>query len=338
MEEIFVPHKEFNDYQDMILKQWPKFFFPALLAVIALWLATGFYMVSPGEVGLIRRFGHHVETTQPGLRYRIPWPVDSVTIVNLERVRRVEIGFRSGRSSGMAINQRVAEESLMLTGDENIIEAQLIVQYQVKDPAAYAFNVYQPEVVLHTSAEVALRSAAGGMTIDELLTVGREKLQVETQNFLQRLLDAYQTGLRVTEVRLQVVDPPDQVKDAFHEVVRAREDRERLINQAQGYREDVIPKARGRAEQMLREAEAYKQERVLRAEGDAARFTALLEEYEKAKDVTRTRLHLETVESVLSGVRKVLVDPKAAGGVQGILPIGKLRLADAPAVSGKEVS
>ena len=160
------------------------------------------------------------------------------------------------------------------------------------------------------------------MTIDELLTVGREKLQVDTQAFLQRLLDNYQTGFLVTEVRLQVADPPEQVKDAFHEVVRAREDRERLINQAQGYREDVIPKARGKAEQMLREAEAYKEERVLRAQGDASRFLKLMTEYQKAKNVTRSRLYLESIERVLKNVKKVIIDPSTTK-VSGLLSLSE---------------
>ncbi len=217
----------------------------------------------------------------------------------------------------------------MLTGDENIVEAQLIVQYQVKDPSRYLFHVYDPDEALHSSAEVALRSTVGNTTIDELLTVGREKVQHETHGFLQRLLDVYATGLRVTEVRLQVVDPPEQVKDAFHEVVRAREDRERLINQAQGYQEDVIPKARGKAQQLLREAEGYQEERVLRAQGDAARFVALLDEYRTAKDVTRIRLHLETIERVLRHARKVIIDPKATGGLSPLLPLAEFHLHDA---------
>jgi membrane protease subunit HflK len=213
---------------------------------------------------------------------------------------------------------RVASEALMLTGDENIVDAQLIVQYRIVDPSKYLFQVQDPDGMLHSSTEVALRSMVGNTMIDEILTVGREKVQTDTRDFLQRLLDAYGTGLRVTEVRLQVVDPPDQVKDAFHEVVRAREDRERLINQAQGYSEDIIPKARGLSEQMVREAEAYQQERMLRAQGDASRFLAVLEDYTQAKDVTRTRLHLETMERTLRSVRMVVVDPKV-GGVQPLL-------------------
>ncbi len=319
---------------NQVMRWLPKMFVPAILLMAGLWLATGFYMISPGEVGVMRQFGKEVRRSEPGLRYRLPWPIERIDIVNVESVRRSEIGFRTYRRGEATAQQRVSQEALMLTGDENIVEAQLIVQYQVKDPSLYLFRVYEPAEVLASSTEVALRSMVGNTTIDELLTVGREKVQLETRDFLQRLLDVYNTGLRVTEVRLQVVDPPDQVKDAFHEVVRAREDRERLINQAQGYQEDIIPKARGRAQQMLREAEAYQEERVLHAQGDAARFVALLEEYRKAKDVTRTRLHLEAVERILRPIKKVIIDPRAAGGLSPFLPLAPLQLHEAKPTTG----
>lgn len=311
---------------NQILKMLPKTAAPIIIIVVALWAATGFYKVNPGEVGVVRQLGKEVRRAHPGLRYHLPWPVERVDIVNLERIRRAEIGFRSfQRTSGTQI-RRVAAEALMLTGDENIVEAQLIVQYQVKDPSLYLFRVVDPDIVLQTTTEVALRSMIGNTTIDDILTVGREKVQIETHEFLQRLLDVYETGVRITAVRLQVVDPPDQVKDAFHEVVRAREDREKFINQALGYKEDIIPKARGKAEKMIREAEAYKEERVLRAQGDSARFLAVLKEYSKAKKVTRTRLHLETVEQILARVKKVIIDPKATGGISPILPLAEFRV------------
>ncbi|MBI2104403.1 MAG: FtsH protease activity modulator HflK [Candidatus Omnitrophica bacterium] len=311
------------------LMRWlPKMIIPAAVVAAGLWLATGFYMVGPGEVGVVRQFGKEVRRTEPGLRYRLPLPIERVNIVNVERIRRAEVGFRTEDQVGRSGPRRVSQEALMLTGDENIVEAQLIVQYQVKDPSLYLFRVHNPDEVLRTSTEVALRSMVGNATIDDLLTVGREKVQVETRDFLQRLLDVYSTGLRVTEVRLQVVDPPDQVKDAFHEVVRAREDREKLINQAQGYQEDIIPKARGRAQQMIREAEAFQEERVLRAQGDAARFVALLEEYRKAKEVTRTRLYLEALERTLRPIKKIIIDPRATGGIAPLLPLAPLQIGE----------
>ena len=315
--------------KNQILKMLPKTVLPFVLLAIGLWLATGFYIVSPGEVGVIRQFGKEVRKSEPGLRYHLPWPVERVDVVNLEAVRRAEIGFRTFRRVAGTQQRRVLEEALMLTGDENIVDAQLIVQYQIKDPSMYLFRVRDPRVVLQTTTEVALRGMVGNTTIDELLTVGREKVQIDTRTFLQRLLDDYETGIRVTEVRLQVVDPPDQVKDAFHEVVRAREDRERLINQAEGYKEDIIPKARGKAQQRIRAAEAYKEERVLKAQGDGERFVALLEEYRKAKEVTRTRLHLESMERILGKVKKIIIDPQAVGGLSPLLPLSEFRMQNA---------
>lgn len=329
--EFQTPEDIIRGGSSQILKMLPKTAVPIIIAFIALWAATGFYKVNPGEVGVVRQFGKEVRRSHPGLRYHVPWPVERVDVVNLERIRRAEIGFRSFSRAGSSQHRRVSAEALMLTGDENIVEAQLIVQYQVKDPSLYLFRVADPEIVLQTSTEVALRSMVGNTTIDDILTVGREKVQIDTHEFLQRLLDTYETGVRVTAVRLQVVDPPDQVKDAFHEVVRAREDREKYINQAEGYKEDIIPKARGKAQQMIREAEAYKEERVLIAQGDSARFLAVLEEYAKAKTITRTRLHLETVEQVLAGVKKVIIDPKATGGISPILPLAEFRVLSAAA-------
>jgi len=319
--EIRYPEDSLRGGGGQAVKLLPKMILPVLLLLAGLWLTTGFYMVDPGEVGVVRQFGKEVRQSAPGLRYHLPWPIERADKVNVEEVRVDEIGFRSFHRGRAEPVRRVSEEALMLTGDENIVEAQLIVQYQVQDPSALLFRVAEPETVLHSSAEVALRSMVGNTTIDDLLTVGREKVQGETQGFLQRLLDAYETGLRVTEVRLQVVDPPEQVKDAFHEVVRAREDRERLINQALGYQEDLIPRARGQAQKIIREAEGYREERILKARGDAARFLALFEEYQKSKTVTRDRLYLETVERVLPQAGKILVDTKVNSTVLPILPL-----------------
>ena len=300
--------------------------------LLALWLASGFYVVGPGEQGVVRRLGKHIHTTTAGLNWHWPQPIERVDVVNYEAVRRIEVGFRSTggvrgapqRRGMSATTQRVPAEALMLTGDENIVDAQMIVQYRVNDPVKYLFRLREPERSLHAAAEVALRSMVGNSTIDEVLTTGRLKVQEETGVFLQRLMDAYESGLLITEVQLQTVDPPDQVKDAFAEVVRAREDRERLINQSRGYREDILPKARGQAQKMLREAEAYQEERVLRAQGDAARFKALAAAYREAPAVTRDRLHLEAVEEVLSGTEKVLIDKSAGQGVVPLLPLGNL--------------
>lgn len=308
-----------RDFLEWLLTN-PKTMFWLIGILIAAWLISGFYVVNPGEIGIIRRFGKEVRKAQPGLNFRIPWPVDNVNIVNTERIRSIEIGFRSTQGYAQK-NQRPVSDSLMLTGDENIVDAQMIVQYQVRDPSKFLFRLRNPEETLHIASEVALRSIIGQTTIDDALTVGRTKIQSDTQVFLQRLMDDYQSGILVTEVKLQVVDPPVQVKDAFHEVVRAREDRERLINQALGYQEDLIPRARGQAQKILREAEAYNAERVLKAQGDAARFLELYEEYQNAKRVTRDRLYLESINRVLPQSEKIVVDPGINATLLPLIPM-----------------
>lgn len=282
--------------------------------VVLLILATGFYKVDPGEQGVVRTFGRETSKTGPGLHYRFPF-VQQKDVVNVEQIRRLEVGFRG--------DQRVPHEALMLTGDENIVEAQMIVQYRVTDPSKFLFEISNPEDTLRATAEVALRSMVGRTKIDDVLTTDREKVQSETRSWLQKLMDEYQSGLSITEVKLQTVDAPDEVKEAFHDVVRAREEKEKVINQAKGYRADQIPRARGEAQKIEREAEGYKEQRVLRANGDASKFEAMLTEYSKAERVTRERLYLETMERLLSKVdKKVIVDKDLAKGALPVLPIG----------------
>jgi membrane protease subunit HflK len=290
-----------------------------ILAVIALglWLASGVYVVNPGEQGVVRHFGREVAKTAPGLNYHLPSPIQSVDVVNVQAIRRIEVGFRTDRG-------RVPAESLMLTGDENIVDAQLIVQYRVRDPSLFLFRMRDPEGSLHQAAQVAIRSVVGNTSIEEVLTTGRAQAQDYAAGYIQTLMDQYESGLLITEVKLQVVDPPDQVKDAFNEVVRAREDRERQQNEAQAYMEDIVPKARGEAEQTIRAADAFRQERVLQAQGDVARFRAVLEEYRKGKDVTRERLYLETIERVLAKVGKVVVDSSVGDRTLPLLPLNDL--------------
>jgi membrane protease subunit HflK len=278
--------------------------------VAVIWLLTGIYIVGPGEVGVVRQFGREVGQTSPGLNYHIPWPIQRVDVVNMAQIRRAEIGFRTVEGE----HERELEEALMLTGDENIADIQVLVQYRVKDASQFLFEVRDPERALHTATEVALRGVIGRTTIDDAMTVGRPLVEADTLSFLQRLLDDYRTGLQVVELKLLVVDPPDEVKDAFHEVVRALEDKDRLVREAEGYEEDLVPKARGNAEKEIKAAEAYKEERVLRAEGDAAKFLKVLEEYQKARVVTRDRLYLETIERVLAVTKKFIIDPQAGGG------------------------
>ena len=294
--------------------------------VLALWIASGLYVVGPGERGVVLLFREATEQTEPGLRYRLPWPIQSHTIVYVSQVRRAEIGFRTMTDSSYEVSSRggsraVPQEALMLTGDENIVEVQLFVQYRIQDPVKFLFGAYDPENMLHTSAQVALRSVVGQNTIDYTMTEGRLQSQEQIKSDLQKLLDDYQTGLLVTEARLLVVDPPSEVRDAFHDVVRALEDRERLVKEAEGYREDVVPKARGEASQMIQQAEGYKAQRVIRAQGDANRFGAVLAEYEKAPAVTRDRLYIESMERVLPTMEKFILDQNSKNSVLPLLPL-----------------
>ena len=292
-----------------------------LVIAVALIGVSGFFVVGPGEQGVLRTFGRHSGFAGPGPHFRIPF-VQDVDVVNIENIRRIEVGFREDKP--------VPSESLMLTGDENIVEAQIIIQYKISDPAKYLFRLRDPEETLRATAEVALRSMVGRTKIDDVITTGRESVQAETRDWLQKLMNEYQSGISITEVKLQRVDAPDEVKEAFHDVVRAREEKEKLINQAMGYQADLIPRARGQARQIEREAEAYKEERVLKARGDAAKFDAQLSEYQKASDVTRRRMHLESLERILARVeRKTLLPDNLKGAV---LPL----LAPAPGLPSAE--
>lgn len=296
--------------------------------VIVGWLLSGIYIVQPGEQGVVQLFGSHIGTTSPGINYRLPWPLQSHTIVDMQAIRRTEIGFRSANPPE---TRRVLEEALMLTRDENIVEVGMLVQYRVKDPVAFVFRVQDPEGVLRSATEVALREAVGKIPIDGVITERRAEVQDNTRAYLERLLDDYGTGIQITDVRLQVADAPDQVRDAFHEVVRAREDRERKVNEAQAYREDVVPRGRGEAQQILQGALAYKEERVRQARGESDRFLAVLSEYRSAPQVTRERMYIETMERVYAKVDKVLLSADQ-GGVLPFLPLrGTATPSEAPA-------
>ncbi len=289
--------------------------------LLALWLTSGIYQVQPGEDGVIRTFGRYTATTGPGLHYHIPWPVQMVTIVDVESIRRAEIGFRTSPNGN---KEDVEDEALMLTKDENIVQVELLVQYRVGDSRDFIFNVQNAENVLLTTAEVALRSTVGNMTIDAVITEERSRVQEETRTFLKRLLEEYGSGILVTDVRLQVADPPEEVRDAFQEVVRARADKERLINEAQAYANDVVPRARGDKQEQIENATAFKDQQVLLATGDAERFLAVLNEYRLAPEVTRERMHIEALEEIMAKVELILLDVSATNQVLPILPIGDL--------------
>ncbi len=302
---------------------WLKLIIPV---VVLLWALSGIYIVRPDEQGVVRRFGRAVRVTEPGPHYHLPRPMEKVNKVRVKQVRRLEIGFRTISPGPPARYKFVPEESLMLTGDEQIIDAQIIVQYQVSDPVKFLFNVRGLEGAqgaLMDAAEVALRQVVGQRPIDDVLIGEKLQIEIDTRELLQRIIDRYDSGARVIEVKLQTVRPPQEVAAAFSDVVSAKEDKDRLIKEADGYREDVLPKARGQAQSIIRAAEAYKAERMKRAEGDAARFLAVLKEYKEAKDVTRKRLYLETMEKILPGIRKFIVDPEAGGNVLQFLPLEK---------------
>ena len=299
--------------------QIPDFNFkitPVLIGLILLWLATGIYIVGPDEVGVVRTFGKFTRVVQSGLNWKFPAPIETVDTPKVTEVKRIEIGFRTLKNGQY---RTVEKESLMLTGDENIVDAEMIVQYKIKDPVAYLFRIVGPELTVREAAEASLRTVVGRNKIDETLTTGKFTIQEETKNQLQSVLDNYNSGIHVVAVQLQDVSPPKEVIGAFKDVASAKEDKNRMINQAEGYRNDVIPKARGEAEAMIRDAEGFKESRVKRAEGDATKFTTILKEYRKAKSITEKRLYLETMEKVLPDIEKIIVPDKDSGNMLNLL-------------------
>ena len=274
------------------------------------------YSVGPDEVGVVQRFGKYNRVVGSGLNYHIPYPIETVKTPKVTEVKRIEIGFRTvGKNQYSTIEQ----ESLMLTGDENIVDAELIVQYKIKDPIDYLFNFIGPELTLREASEASLRTVIGRHNIDEALTSGKLMIQEETKELLQIILDKYETGVIVVAVQLQDVSPPKQVIDAFKDVASAKEDKNRMINEAEGYRNDVIPKARGQAQAMIRESEGFRESRIKRAEGDVAKFKAIVKEYTKAKEVTKERLYLEAMEEILPGIDKYIVPNGEDGNLLNLL-------------------
>ncbi len=295
---------------------------PMILIILFGWLSTGVYKVGPDEVGVVRTFGEFTRVAQPGLNYHFPYPIESVDTPKVTEVKRIEIGFRSlGNGQYRSVNQ----ESLMLTGDENIVDAEMIVQYKIKSPEAYLFNIVKPTMTVREASEASLRTVVGRHNIDESLTSGKLQIQEETKELLQEILDKYESGIQVVAVQLQDVSPPEQVIGAFKDVASAKEDKNRMINQAEGYRNDLIPKARGEAEANIRDAEGFKEARIKRAEGDVAKFKSMLKEYRKAKSITKKRLYLETMEEILPGIDKVIVPDGDNGNVLNLLNLNPMK-------------
>ena len=295
-----------------------------LVLLIVVWAFSGLYRVLPDEQGVVLRFGKFVSTTQPGLNYHIPYPIETVLTPKVTKVNRIDVGFRSasdsGRTSGV---DDVPEESLMLTGDENIVNIDFSVFWVIKDAGKFLFKIQSPVVTVKAAAETAMREVIAKSRLQSILTEGRSKIEIETQEIAQSLLDEYESGIQLTQVQTQKADPPDEVIDAFRDVQAARADMERSKNEAEAYANDVIPRARGDAAKILQEAEAYKKQVVAAAEGEASRFLAIYNEYAKAKRVTQERMYLETMEKVLADIDKVIIDRKA-GGVVPYLPLPEL--------------
>ena len=297
----------------------PEFNFkitPVLIGILVIWLLTGIYVVGPDEVGVVRTFGEFTRVTQSGLNWKFPSPIETANTPKVTEVKRIEFGFRSLKNGQY---RTVEKESLMLTGDENIVDAEMIVQYKIKDPVKYLFNIVEPELTVREAAEASLRTVVGRNKIDETLTTGKFTIQEETKEQVQSILDKYESGIHIVAVQLQDVSPPKEVIGAFKDVASAKEDKNRMINQAEGYRNDVIPKARGEAEAMIRDAEGFKESRIKRAEGDATKFTTILKEYKKAKSITEKRLYLETMEKVLPGIDKIIIPDKESGNMLNLL-------------------
>ena len=278
-----------------------------------------FYTVAPDEQGVVKRFGQIVRITEPGPHFRIP-VIETVYKPQVTKIHPVAIGFRRD-PSGRA--QVLPREALMLTGDENILQVEMIVQYRIRDAQNYLFNIAGIEGTIKKSSEAAIREVIGKTRVDDALTTGKQQIQVETQAIAQEILDNYESGVEITTVQLKDVTPPKEVVAAFKDVASAKEDRERLIRQAQSYQNDIIPRAKGQAAQTVNEAQAYAQARVQRAKGEGDRFVKTLKEYNRGKDVIRKRMYIETMEDILPGMDKVVIEGNIANGILPYLPLGQ---------------
>lgn len=291
--------------------------FILIALVVLVWLASGFYIVDASQRGVVLRFGKYVQTTQPGPQWHLPYPMESVEVVNLSQVRTIEVGYRNN------LKNKVLKESLMLTDDENIIDLQFAAQYILRDPTEYLFSSRGPDEAVMQAAESAMREIVGKSKMDFVLYEGREQIAVGAQKLMQEILDRYKTGITISKVTMQQAQPPEQVQAAFDDAVKAGQDRERQINEGQAYANDVVPKARGTASRLLQEAEGYSQRVVANAEGEAARFRQVQAEYSRAPAVTRQRLYLDTMQQIYSSTTKIYIDQKAGNNLL-FLPLDKV--------------
>ena len=288
-----------------------------ILLIVAVWLASGFYIVDEGRRGVVLRLGKYFETTMPGPRWHIPYPFESVEVVNVAQVRTVEVGYRGNPKN------KQPQEALMLTDDENIVDVQFAIQYTLKSPEDYLFNNRNPDDNVLQAAETSIREIVGKSKMDFILSQGRSEVAARVKVLMQQILDRYKAGINITTVNLQGVQAPEQVQAAFEDVVRAGQDRERFKNEGQAYANDVVPRARGIAARLTEEASGYRQSVVSNAQGDASRFRQILAEYEKAPQVTRERMYLDMMQQILSATSKIVVEQKTGQNLL-YLPIDKL--------------
>jgi len=293
----------------------------AVLILLIIWIISGFYKVNANEQGVILRFGEWVRTTQPGLHYHLPYPIETAKTPKVTKINKTEIGFVTFRDS----KRLLLEESLMLTGDENIVDINFSVFWLIKDAGKFLFNVRNPERSVKAVSESVMREVIANSLISSALAEGRKDIETKSIKAIQLVLDKYGSGVEITQLQLQKVDPPDQVIDSFRDVQRARADKEKAINEAIAYRNDIIPKARGNAAKIVQESEAYKKEVIARSEGDANRFNSILKSYKTNEDVTKNRIYLETLEEVFQNANKVIIDTKQGSGVIPYLPLPEIK-------------
>jgi len=293
----------------------------AVLILLIIWIISGFYKVNANEQGVILRFGEWVRTTQPGLHYHLPYPIETAKTPKVTKINKTEIGFVTFRDS----KRLLLEESLMLTGDENIVDINFSVFWLIKDAGKFLFNVRNPERSVKAVSESVMREVIANSLISSALAEGRKDIEMKSIKAIQLVLDSYGSGVEITQLQLQKVDPPDQVIDSFRDVQRARADKEKAINEAIAYRNDIIPKARGNAAKIVQESEAYKKEVIARSEGDANRFNSILKSYKTNEDVTKNRIYLETLEEVFQNANKIIIDTKQGSGVIPYLPLPEIK-------------
>lgn len=295
-----------------------------IIVALGIWLATGIYKVGPDEEGVVVRFGKYVETTKSGLHYHLPTPFESVFTPKITKVNEIEIGGTSRNTVGRRSSLQIHKERQMLTGDENIIDVGFSIFWRISDSKDFLFNLQQREVSIKSVAESAMREVVAKSKVQDIMTSRRNSIELEVKDIIQQVLNGYQAGVEITQIKMNEVAPPIQVQEAFKDVQKAEADHDKTISLALQRQNAIVPQARGRAEQKIQEAEAYKAKVIAEAVGQASRFTSVLKEYQKAKEVTRRRLYLETMEEVLGGANKTIIDSKGSGVVP-YLPLNQLK-------------